>query len=312
MRKALTMLGAIAALALGSLLGASAANATTCVTAPSAPLTVPPVLNINEWPRMVELGSSPAKSSLYYCGSFANPSSDSAFSVVWQAAQKIGKTGTNVPPDYVANIFYNGKQRVYFFETFADAKAYLNLPFSPPAGQEPYGVTLDRNYGSTPAGTVIFWRTTSQGLVLTPNMLKGTVYHELGHAYARLKGINATSTNWALSRDTDILNLNNTGKNLADKGRAQVFGRYNVSAKYSSCMSIYNDLTKTHWQVAQCMWPHYTQDFELFGNVFGMKIGNVLSDPAIAPKLYDFGQFLVENFKKSFLYIYSVTDGGAI
>jgi hypothetical protein len=127
MKRTITsMLGALV-VATGFLVAPAYAQSTVvCTTVPSGaqlpvvanPLpTTQPARNqelskINDWPRVAVKDSTPPISHLYYCINGGNPSTDTKFSAMWQAAQNIGTTGTNTPPQYVANQFYQTKQRV--------------------------------------------------------------------------------------------------------------------------------------------------------------------------------------------------------
>lgn len=92
-------------------------------------------------------------------------------------------------------------------------------------------------------------------------------------------------------------------------GRKSVFGSINalplkIQTKYPQCVNDYNDvddpstghLGKTHWQVAQCLWPTFTTDREFFANIFGKRIGGLSGDATEQPQLNDFSTWVGNKF----------------
>ncbi len=269
-----------------------------CVTVPTTLSGPPPLTAINDWPRMVELNSNPIKSSLYHCAN-GNPSTDSQFSTVWQAAQKIGRTGTNNPPQFIANKFYQNIKRLYFYENLAALNLSWNTNYSEvAAGGKIYGVTLksgDSQNPGVPVGSVGVWRKAADGTTNKPNSLKGVVYHELGHVFDSLFNYPSTlgSSNFATAKQNDIFDLNHLT-------RAQAFSGATIKP---GCQALYNQpwdpntqIGTPNWDVALCNWPYFTQGEEFFANIFGKRIGGLLADAAKQPDLYGFGNWLTSKF----------------
>lgn len=345
MRKALSMLGAIAALAVGSFLAvqpAYAQSTVVCTTVPSGtqlPVVANPLptsqgpryveLNkINQWPRVAVAGSNPAVSHLYYCINGGNPATDGEFSIAWQAAQTIGGKGSNVPPPAdVAELFYNDHLRIYFFENIAQLNSYwgTNYPSSANGG-EPSAFTLgagDPHNPNIPVGSIGILKKKSNGNVHKPNTIKGNVYHELGHAFDRLKGSpSSTATSrWYKTQSTGgIFRTEIAALNI--QSRANAFGAVSASTISSTgCQAKYNDeVNYTNWQVAQCIWPYQT-DFnsagtaplyqlnsqEFYANAFAILVGGLFWDHTDNPVMYDLGQFIADNFNDTFLYFSKTT-----
>lgn len=310
MKRAISMLGAIAALAVGFSVAAPAAHAQTpptCIAYPTTPLADTPASAINSWPRTKEKSSSPAHSSVFNC----TGSTSSEFSGMWQAANNIAGTGTNQPPAFLADQFYQSKVRIYFYTNLGDLNAHWNTAYTPPGGVgEIYGITLrsgDSGAPGVPVGSVgIMWKSPG-GTTYNLNAIKGAVHHELGHVFDNLQGnpsVSGTSA-WKTARVNDIFTLNATGGGSTPAARSALFNGIDVQNDYATCWDEYQDYDiddpmdpgyphtgKTHWEVAQCMWPYFTENEELFANVFGKRIGNLLAHQGTQPKLYDFSFFL--------------------
>lgn len=297
-------------LALGSLFGAPAANA-ACVNYPIPPIANTPPANINNWPRNTEPSSNPTHSMLYYCGTANPPQSDAKFDVAWQAAQVIGNRGGGTPY-YMANFYTNNKQRIYVYATLADLNASWNTNYQENNGTI-YGVTLASGDTGNPGVPI-----NSVGIILSKNgvnfpdnAIKGAVYHELGHPFDRLKG-NPSSTGgsqFTTKKNDDIFQLNAVGASSPPKyGRDVVFNGITIPA---NCQALYQDYQNTtHWQVAQCVWPYFTGNQELFANIFGKRLGGLLADQATQPSLYQFSNWITTYFPETALYMDSVTSGG--
>lgn len=326
MRKALTMLGAVAALALGSFFTAPAAQAACTNVAPSATVQYPlptnqaarnqQLVKINSWPKVAVKQSNPAISHLYYCVTGGNPSTDGQFTVTWEAAQTIGNKGSNVPPPYdLAELFYNDGLRIYFFEDInaLDAEWGTNFHERIEDG-EPSAVTLkagDVHNANIPVNSIGIFRKRLNGTTYRDNTIKGNVYHELGHAVDRLlsypsadpdsRWYKALALGGILRTDVDNLNF---------QSRADVFATVSATT-IAPCQDLYNEpkTTYTNWEVAQCIWEYQTDwkngaiaplhqgnSQEFFANVFAVIVGQMFWDVNDSQVMYDLGAFIADNF----------------
>lgn len=301
MRKALTMLGAIAALALGSFFAAPEAQAVTCDHYPNTPLADTPASAINNWPRTKEKDSSPATSSVYNC--YPNGSGGtlitSEFHGLWQGANSISSLGTNQPPNYLANLYYQGKTRIYFYKNVNDLNSHWGTNYSVPGGGGKFfGRVLrtgDTLVPGVPVGSVGVLREHTDGTVYNLNTIKSTVYHELGHAYDLLVGEPSSYQpgSWYTARNNDIHELNH-------KTRSYAFS--NVSIR-SECQDMYDspwdpveqEGDHDNWEVAKCQWPYFTLDQELFANIFAKRAGGLLGTTD-HPQLLEFSTWLGNRF----------------
>lgn len=280
MKRATSMLGALAMLAVGFLFAAPAAHAVTCASYPTTPIADTPASNLNSWPRTKEKNSNPAVSSIYNC--YPNGSGGTLitteFNALWQGAQSVSHWGTSQPPYYLANVYYQNKTRIYFYKNLNDLNTHWGTSYSPTG--KFFGVTLrsgDTQNPNVPIGSVGIVREHTDGTVYGLNTIKTTAYHELGHVFDIINNSPSTlmQSYWTSAKNNDIYDLD-------DLPRAQAFPT-NIVTIRSQCTSVYNESwdPSTHtgtsnWTVAQCQWPYYTLNDELFANVFAKRVGGSL------------------------------------
>lgn len=304
MKRAIRMLGALAVLA-GFFLAAPAANA-ACTTYPVPPIANTPSSNINNWPRNTDPGSSPAVSMAYYCAS-GSASTDTAFGWTWQAAQQIGNAVSTATPKYNSNLFTTNHQRVYFFENLAALNSEWGTSYSNPGGGVyVLGVTLgsgDPHNASIPVGSVGILKKRSDGTTIPQATVKRTVYHELGHAFDRIKGFPSFNggSNYNTAKANDIYDLDH-------ETRANAFNGVTIPA---NCQALYNQpwnpATQTgtsNWTVALCVFTAAdTSESHFFANVFGFRLGGSIVNVPL-------GNFISNKFHDTKLYMDSVATGG--
>lgn len=296
------MLGALALAAGFFTLAAPAAHAqVACDHYPSTPLSdTTPSTALNSWPRTKEKDSNPATSSVYNC--YPNGSGGtlltSEFHGLWQGAQNIGHTGTNQPPYYLANLYYQSKTRIYFYKNLTDLNSHWGTNYSVPGGGKFFGRVLragDTQNPGVPVGSVGVLREHTDGTVYSLNTIKSTVYHELGHAYDLLVGEPSSYQpgSWYTARNNDIYELNH-------RTRSYAFSNVSINAE---CQDMYDSSwdpetqtgTYSNWDVAKCQWPYFTLDQELFANIFGKRAGGILGTTD-HPELLEFSIWLGNKF----------------
>lgn len=291
--------------AAGFLFAAPAAQATVvCNHYPSAPLSdaPSPSTDLNNWPRTKEKDSNPATSSVYNC--YPNGSGGtlltSEFHGLWQGAQNIGRTGTNNPPYYLANLYYQSKTRIYFYKNLNDLNSHWGTNYTVPGGSggKFFGRVIragDTQNPGVPVGSVGVVREHTDGTVYSLNTIKSTVYHELGHAYDLLVGEPSSYQpgTWYVNRVNDIYELNHRTRAYAFDGvsiNTECQAMYNSSWDPVNQVGAYNN-----WDVARCQWPYFTLDQELFANIFGKRAGGLLGT-ADHPELLEFSTWLGNKF----------------
>lgn len=327
MRKALSMLGAIAALAVGSLFAAPPAQAqatVACITYPTPPIENTSAPNINSWPRTRDTTTSlpaPGYSHMYYCSNdtaqLNNP--PGALTWVWQSAQTIGTSGGNSPQGAkMAQLFRDNHQRVYLFETLAQLNAYWGTNYAAPAGTNILGVTLasaDPHNPNIPVGSVAIIRLKADGTANAQQTVDRTVYHELGHAFDRLKAFPSTNQ---LSEYN--INLNNDIYDINHQTRASVFQGVAIPAscqdKFDDPWDPANPQATLNWEVAKCVFSggvymdqgvekYVTNDMtepHLFANFFAKRLGGSIVNTAL-------GNWINGKFADTLLYIDHVAAG---
>jgi len=281
MKRATTMLGALALMTAGFLFAAPAAHATvTCNPYPVPPLADTPVSKINDWPRIKQKNSNPAVSHVYNCypNGSGGTQTTSEFHQMWQGAQAIGRHGTNNPPYYLANEYYQKGTRIYFFKNVTDLNSYWGTSYAP-SGKF-FGVTLrtvdNAQNPNIPVGSVGIVREHTDGTVYLGTTVKGTVFHELGHAFDLMKNGPASNpgSHWSSAKANDIYDLDH-------KTRAAAFPSNLVTIR-KECKDQFNaawdPVTQqgvSNWTVARCQWPYQTSDREFFSNIFGQRLGGI-------------------------------------
>lgn len=279
MKRATSMLGALAMLAAGFLFAAPAAHA-SCTYYPIPPISTSPASNKNNWPR-VENGTS-GNSLTQYCADLT-PTTDSHFTVAWQRAQGVGNAKSTTTPKFLSELYSDWPVQFYFFTDYAGANSE-------------WGTSIPSNVlGNTQVtggGTIIrvgIWKKRADGTDLTDTQIKGVINHELGHAYDFAKfnstdgyPSDASPFTTALSADKATFNA---------KTRAQAFGSLSFSG--SACESEYNDTTNySNWDVAVCAWPgDLATNYEIFATFFGKRVGGSIVNTELSTYVIKWATF---------------------